>query len=83
MLPTEAVTPDIKGYKVFIYDNGVAVPRPVTTDLRTDTKIQITDGLKPGDSVIVSAIMQMRPKAQLRLIKGDKGPKGTKGKKRQ
>ena len=83
MLPTEVVTPDIKGYKVFIYDNGVAVPRAVTTDLRTDTKIQITDGLKVGDSVVVSAIMQMRPKAQLRLIKGDKGPKGAKVKKRQ
>lgn len=83
MLPTEVVTPDIKGNKVYIYENGVAVPRSVTTDLRTDTKIQITDGLKPGDSVVVSAIMQMRPKAQLRLIKGDKGPKGTKGKKRQ
>ena len=83
MLPTEVVTPDIKGYKVFIYDNGVAVPRAVTTDLRTDTKIQITDGLKVGDSVVVSAIMQMRPKAQLRLIKGDKGPKGAKAKKRQ
>nr|WP_294793720.1 efflux RND transporter periplasmic adaptor subunit [uncultured Mucilaginibacter sp.] len=69
MLPTEVVTPDIKGNKVFIYDNGIAVPRSVTTDLRTDTKIQITDGLKPGDSVIVSAIMQMRPKAQLKLIK--------------
>jgi membrane fusion protein, multidrug efflux system len=69
MLPTEVVTPDIKGNKVYIYDNGVAVPRPVTTDLRTDTKIQITDGLKPGDSVVVSAIMQMRPKAQLKLIK--------------
>jgi membrane fusion protein (multidrug efflux system) len=69
MLPTEVVTPDIKGNKVYIYDNGVAVPRSVTTDLRTDTKIQVTDGLKPGDSVVVSAIMQMRPKAQLKLIK--------------
>ncbi len=69
MLPTEAVTPDIKGSKVFIYENGVAVPRSVTTDLRTATKIQVTDGLKPGDSVVVSAIMQMRPKAQLKLIK--------------
>jgi membrane fusion protein (multidrug efflux system) len=69
MLPTEAVTPDIKGNKVFIYENGEAVPRPVSTDLRTDTKIQITDGLKPGDSVVVSAIMQMRPKAKLKLVK--------------
>jgi len=72
MLPTEAVTADIKGSKVFIYENGVAVPRSVTTDLRTDTKIQITDGLKPGDSVVVSAIMQMRPKAQLKLLKAKK-----------
>jgi membrane fusion protein (multidrug efflux system) len=79
MLPTEAITPDIKGDKVYIYKNGTAVPRPVTTDLRTDTKIQITSGLKPGDSVVVSAIMQMRPKAKLRLIKGNKGPKGAKG----
>jgi membrane fusion protein (multidrug efflux system) len=69
MLPTEAVTADIKGSKVFIYENGEAVPRSITTDLRTDTKIQVTDGLKPGDSVVVSAIMQMRPKAQLRLMK--------------
>lgn len=69
MLPTESVTPDIKGSQVFIYDNGVAVPRLVTTDLRTDTKIQIVDGLKPGDSVVVSAIMQMRPKVQLKIGK--------------
>jgi len=79
MIPTEAITPDIKGDKVYIYKNGTAVPRPVTTDLRTDTKIQITSGLKPGDSVVVSAIMQMRPKAKLRLIKGFKGTKGARG----
>ena len=72
MLPTEVVTPGLKGSTVFIYDNGVAVPRNVTTDLRTDTKIQVVDGLKPGDSVVVSAIMQMRPKAQLKLIGKDK-----------
>ena len=69
MLPTESVTPDIKGNQVFIYDNGVAVPRLVTTDLRTDTKIQVVDGLKPGDSVVVSAIMQMRAKVPLKIGK--------------
>jgi len=45
MVPTECVVPDIKSSKVFIYKKGVATSRSVKTDLRTDTKIQITDGL--------------------------------------
>lgn len=69
MVPTECVIPDIKTSKVFIYKKGVAMPRPVKTDLRTDTKIQITDGLKPGDSLIVSGIIQMRPKVPLKIVK--------------
>ncbi len=33
----------------------------VTTGLRTDQKVQITDGLKPGDSLIVTGIMALKP----------------------
>lgn len=69
MVPTEVVTPDLKSSKVFVVKNGVAMPRFVKTDLRTDTKIQITDGLKPGDSLIVSGIIQMRPKVALKITK--------------
>lgn len=69
LVPTECVTPDLKSSKVWIYKNGTAVPRNVQTDLRTDTKLQIINGLKPGDSLVVSAIIQMRPKAKLRIKK--------------
>jgi len=69
MVPTEVVTPDLKSSIVYVVKNGVATPRQVKTDLRTDTKIQITDGLKPGDSLIVSAIIQMRPKVALKITK--------------
>ena len=69
MIPTECVIPDIKSSKVFIYENGFAVARPVKTDLRTDTKIEIIDGLKAGDSVVVSGIIQMRPKVPLKIVK--------------
>jgi len=69
LLPTQAVIPDLKSNLVYVYQNGVAVSKAVKTDMRTDTKIQIIDGLKPGDSVVVSGIIQMRPKVPLKIAK--------------
>lgn len=69
MLPTECLVPDLKGSVVYVYHKGMAVAKPVKTDVRTDTKIQVISGLKPGDSVVVSGIMQMRPKVPLKIIK--------------
>lgn len=69
LVPTECIIPDIKTNKVFVVANGVAEPRDVKTDVRTATKIQIIDGLKPGDSLIVSGIIQMRPKVPLKIVK--------------
>ncbi|CAN5500906.1 efflux RND transporter periplasmic adaptor subunit [soil metagenome] len=68
MVPTESVIPDLKGSLVYLYKHGIAVARPVKTDLRTDTKIQIVDGLKLGDSIVVSGLIQIRPKAPLKII---------------
>lgn len=69
MVPTECVIPDLKNSKVYIAHNGSAISKPVKTDLRTDTKIEITDGLKAGDSLIISGLIQMRPKVPLKIIK--------------
>ncbi len=71
MIPPEVVVPDLKSSIVYLVKNGLATPTPVKTDLRTDTKIQITDGLKPGDSLIVSAIIQMRAKIPV-VVKDNK-----------
>ena len=69
MVPTECVIPDLKSSKVYVYKNGIAVAKDVKTDLRTDTKIQIIDGLKAGDSVVVSGLIQIRPKSPLKILK--------------
>lgn len=69
MVPTECVIPDLKSSKVYIYKNGIAVAKDVKTDLRTDTKIQIIDGLKAGDSVVISGLIQIRPKSPLKILK--------------
>jgi membrane fusion protein (multidrug efflux system) len=69
MVPTECVIPDLKSSKIYIYKNGIAIAKDVKTDLRTDTKIQIIDGLKAGDSVVISGLIQIRPKSPLKILK--------------
>lgn len=69
MVPTQCVIPDLKTSVVYLYHHGQALARPVQTDMRTDTRIQIVSGLKAGDSVVVSGLIQMRPKVPLKVIK--------------
>ncbi|MGN6395332.1 MAG: efflux RND transporter periplasmic adaptor subunit [Mucilaginibacter sp.] len=69
MVPTQCVIPDLKDNKVFIYHNGIAEAKVVKTDLRTDTRIEITSGLKAGDSLIVSGLIQIRNKVPLKVLK--------------
>jgi len=59
-IPTEALIPEMDGEKVFIYRRGKAQSVKVNTGLRTESKIQIVDGLKFGDTLITSGIMQLR-----------------------
>jgi len=60
-VPSLAVIPELGGKKVFVVEEGRAQPRRVETGIRTDTEVQITAGLEPGDRVIVSAVQRLRP----------------------
>jgi membrane fusion protein (multidrug efflux system) len=66
-IPTEALIPEMEGERVFIYRNGKASSVKVTTGLRTEAKIQITNGLKIGDTLIVTGILQLRQDLPVQL----------------
>ncbi|MCB0538369.1 MAG: efflux RND transporter periplasmic adaptor subunit [Ignavibacteriales bacterium] len=68
LVPSEAVVPDIQGEKVFLYKNGIAVTKNVTTGIRNEADIQIISGIAQGDTVIVSGIIQLRPNSPVNLI---------------
>ena len=59
-IPSEALIPEMEGEKVFIYRQGKAQSVKVKIGLRTESQIQITDGLKFGDTLITSGILQLR-----------------------
>ncbi|MGB5998949.1 MAG: efflux RND transporter periplasmic adaptor subunit, partial [Thermoanaerobaculia bacterium] len=59
-VPAIAVVPELGGKKIFVLEEGLAQPRVVETGIRTDTRVQITRGLEPGERVIVSNIPRLR-----------------------
>lgn len=68
MVPTQALVPDMKGQKLFLCHNGKSEPRVVKTGLRTADKIEITEGVQPGDSIIVMGVMQVKPGQKINVI---------------
>jgi membrane fusion protein, multidrug efflux system len=69
VIPTEAIIPDIKGQKVFLYRSGKAIPQRVETGVRTESSIQVLKGIKGGDTIITTGIMQLKPESSVKIIK--------------
>jgi membrane fusion protein (multidrug efflux system) len=61
MVPTHSIVPELKGQKVFLFKNGLAVPQNVEIGIRTDQRVQVTKGLNENDTLITSGILQIRP----------------------
>ncbi|MBU1014534.1 MAG: efflux RND transporter periplasmic adaptor subunit [Bacteroidetes bacterium] len=59
-IPTEALIPEMDGEKVFVYRSGKAKSIKVDIGLRTAAEIQITSGLKFGDTLLTTGILQLR-----------------------
>lgn len=68
MIPSNALIPELKGHKVFLYKGGKAVPQSVEIGVRTDERVEITQGMQPGDTLITSAILQLRPGMPVRPV---------------
>lgn len=66
-IPTEALIPEMEGEKVFILNNGKAQEKKVTTGLRTQSHIQIKTGLNFGDTLLTTAILQLRNDLPIQL----------------
>ena len=66
-IPTEAIIPEMGGEKVFVVRNGMAEEVKVRTGLRTESHIQIQEGLQFGDTVLITAILQLRHNIPVQL----------------
>jgi membrane fusion protein (multidrug efflux system) len=61
LIPPIALIPGLKQQTVFVYRDGHAEERKVQPGLRTADAVQIIEGLTPGDQLITSGVLQLRP----------------------
>jgi membrane fusion protein (multidrug efflux system) len=59
VIPSESIIPEMTGEKVFICVNGKVHSVPVKTGIRTETSIQIVEGLNPQDTLVVTGLLQL------------------------
>lgn len=67
LIPTMAYIPDINGAKVFVVKGGQAMSVPVTAGMRTASSIQILEGIKEGDTILTTGILQLKPKTPVKV----------------
>jgi membrane fusion protein, multidrug efflux system len=69
LIPTQAVLPQARGKKVIVYNKGIATFVDVTTGVRDSARIQITNGLKAGDTIVVTGLLSVRPEGKIKIGK--------------
>lgn len=74
LIPPIALIPGLKQQKVFVHKNGSVEEREVQPGLRTASAVQILEGLRPGDELIVTGILQLRPGMK---VQARNAPEGT------
>lgn len=69
MIPSQAIVPQARGKQVVVYRNGEISFDDVTTGIRDSAMVQITNGLKVGDTIITTGLMGLKPKGKVLLNK--------------
>ncbi|HEY2349350.1 MAG TPA: efflux RND transporter periplasmic adaptor subunit [Puia sp.] len=67
MIPTNALIPDDKNSQVVLVKDGKANFSNVKTGIRFSNNVEITAGVNPGDTVVVTGVLFARPKAPLQV----------------
>ncbi|MBV9576003.1 MAG: efflux RND transporter periplasmic adaptor subunit [Gammaproteobacteria bacterium] len=60
-IPQEAVIYDPKGTSVYIVQNKLAKPQPITLGNHQGNDVIVKNGLKPGDEIVTAGMMKLFP----------------------
>ena len=73
VIPSGAVIPQINGEMVYVCRNGKAASVPIETGIRTDSGVQVMQGLNPNDTLVVTGLLQLTDgkDIQIKALKGN------------
>ncbi len=69
LVPSQSIIPTTRERKVVVVRNGKAVLQTVQTGDRTQDRVQITRGLQMGDTVLTTALMQVKQGMDVKVKK--------------
>lgn len=67
MVPTSAIIPDAKLKKLVVVKGGKGKFVDIETGLRTTSTAEVTKGINPGDSIVVTGVLFVRPNAPVKV----------------
>jgi len=67
LVPTNSIIPNDKNNQVILVKNGKASFTDVQTGVREANDVEITSGINPGDTVVVTGVLFARPDAPLKV----------------
>lgn len=69
MVPTQSIIPEARNKKLIVVKDGKADFRVVQTGVRSQSYIQVTDGVNEGDTIVTTAIMYVKPNMGIKVTK--------------
>lgn len=72
VVPSEAIIPGITGQSVMLMKNGKVAMQPVKIGIRNESDVEITEGVVPGDTVIISGLLTVREGMPVKAILAEK-----------
>lgn len=67
MVPTISLLPELNSQKLFVVKNGVIEEMRVTSGIRSSEKVQVLDGIAPGDTVLTTGLLQAVPGMEVEI----------------
>lgn len=67
LIPSDIVVPEANGETVFKFKNGKAIQTVIKTGNKTDSLVEVIEGINQGDTIISSAIIQLRDGSPVKL----------------
>ncbi|MBO9618984.1 MAG: efflux RND transporter periplasmic adaptor subunit [Niabella sp.] len=68
-IPTQSIVPTARGKQVILVVKGKALFSDVETGIRDSSRVEITKGLKQGDTVLATGIMATKPNSKVDIKK--------------
>lgn len=72
MVPTQSIIPQARNKQLILFRKDSAQFAVVETGIRDSSYVQILSGIKPGDTVVTTGLMAVRPNAKIKLTKLNK-----------